>query len=321
MRLGCSVRIVGKAGLHSYDGRRGQHAPHLSVSLAHLRAVLDYLASRGITMYRMAPDLAPYATHPDYPELHNQVAECAAELAAVGALIRERDLRVSFHAPSTVALGATDPAVVAAGAAQLGVLAAILDGMALDASAVIVVHTGGLAGGADALVARWLAVWPDLPLAVRRRLALEHDTQASLGVVLRISALTGVPVVFDHHHWLLYNPAGDDLATALGRALATWPVAVTPKAHFATPRTELRAAFTTDARGRRRWHLAPPRAGHHSDFIHPWEFARFIEAAAALRDFDVMLEAKAGDLAVLRLRADLQRYTPAVAALLEIVNV
>ena len=145
---------------------------------------------------------------------------------------------------------------------------------------------------------------------------LEHDEHgASLDTVLRIHAATGVPIVFDHLHWLLHNPEGYDLTQALTAALATWPSSVRPKAHFATPRTELRAVLKPGgSTRRRRWLLAPPRPGHHSDFIHPWEFARFVEVAEQCREFDVLVEAKASDIAVLRLRDDLVRYVPSVAS-------
>ncbi len=54
MRLGFSVRVLGKPGLRGYDGRRAANSPHLSVSLAHLRDVLSYLEASRIGMYRMA---------------------------------------------------------------------------------------------------------------------------------------------------------------------------------------------------------------------------------------------------------------------------
>jgi UV DNA damage endonuclease len=104
----------------------------------------------------------------------------------------------------------------------------------------------------------------------------------------------------------------------LKQALATWPAHVRPKTHFSSPRTELHATSTLDERsGRRRWTLAPPRAGHHSDYINPWEFGHFLRCGHGLRDFDVMLEAKASDLALLRLRDDLQRYLPEFAPLVD----
>jgi UV DNA damage endonuclease len=57
-----------------------------------------------------------------------------------------------------------------------------------------------------------------------------------------------------------------------------------------------------------------PLHGQHADFINPYEFAALMEAARGLPPFDVILEAKAADLAVLRLREDLRRFVPEIAA-------
>lgn len=322
MRLGFSVRVLGKPGLRSYDARRAASNPHLSVSLAHLRDVWAYLNAAGISMYRLAPDLAPYATHPDWPQLHHQIDECRSELEEAGRIAYAVGLRLSFHAPSHVALASTDPDVVRRSIDFLGLLAALLDGMLQGPEAVIVVHSGGMAGGLEASIARWVSGWEALAPAVRRRLVIEHDADGlSLPAALRIHAATGTPVVFDLLHFRLNNPEGWHMRDALDAALATWPSDVRPKVHFATPRTELRATHRLDeASGRRRWTLSPPRPGHHADYLNPWEFGHFVEEAAGLREFDVMLEAKAGDLALLRLRADLERYLPHVAALVDPVE-
>ncbi|MDQ5854415.1 MAG: UV DNA damage repair endonuclease UvsE [Chloroflexota bacterium] len=319
MRLGFSVRVLGKPGLRAYDGRRAASLPHLSVSLAHLRDVFAYLASARISMYRMAPDLAPYVTHPEWPVLHHQIDECRSELADAGALARAGGLRLSIHAPAHVALASADSAVVEQSTALLAVLAGLLDAMNQPAEAVIVVHSGGFAGGLHATIGRWVATWDRLPAAVRRRLVLEHDADGlTLPDALHIHAVTGVPVVFDYLHFLLNNPEGWTVREAVEQALASWPADVRPKVHFASQRTELRAVRKIDEQsGRQRWVLSPPRPGHHADYLNPWEFARFVQTSAGLRDFDVLLEAKAGDLALLHLRADLERYTPAVCALLD----
>lgn len=177
------------------------------------------------------------------------------------------------------------------------------------------VHVGGLRGAPDDALTRWVAGWERLPAHVQRRVVVEHeDDGASLPVALRVHAATGVPVVFDHLHWCLNNPEGWGLDEALRAALATWAHDRTPKIHMSSPRTELQAVERVDERGRQRWGLRPPRPGHHADFLHPWEFAALVHTAAELRDFDVMLEAKASDLALLRLRRDLARYVPDVAA-------
>ncbi len=318
MRLGCAVRILGRRGVRSYDARRLGNAPHLSVSLAHLRDVFAYLRAANITMYRMASEIAPAVTRPDLPHLRTQLDECAAELAELGVQAHEQELRLSFHAPMVVQLAALDSEIADRSIMILDLLATLLDGMGLNHDAVIVVHVGGLRGDADHAIGRWVARWERLPAHVQRRVVLEHeDDGASLGVALRVHAATGVPVVFDHLHWCLNNPEGWSASEALGAALETWAHDRTPKIHFSSPRTELQAVERVDAHGKRRWRLRPPRPGHHADFLNPWEFGSLVRSAAHLRPFDVMLEAKASDVGLLRLRRDLQRYVPDVAAWVE----
>lgn len=315
MRLGFAVRILGRPGLRAYDTRRPPNTPHLSVSLAHLHDVFAYLASIDVTFYRMSADLAPYATHPSLPQFHQQIDECTAELAAVGSIARQQALRLSFHAPLHVQLSTEHAGLARQSAETLILLATLLDSMGLDTDAVVVVHVGGLLGDVDATIRRWVRCFERLPCTVQRRLALEHeDDGASLAVALRIHAATGVPLIFDYLHFCLNNPERWHLAEALAAALMTWPHTQTPKIHFSSPRTELQAVERIDAAtDRRRWVLKPPRPGHHADFLNVWEFASLIQAAQGQRDFDIMLEAKAGDVALLRLRHDLQRYVPEIA--------
>ena len=59
--------------------------------------------------------------------------------------------------------------------------------------------------------------------------------------------------------------------------------------------------------------LVPPIWTGHSDFTNLFEFATFMRMADGL-DFDVMLEGKAKDISLLKLRPDLLRYAPDVAA-------
>jgi UV DNA damage endonuclease len=59
--------------------------------------------------------------------------------------------------------------------------------------------------------------------------------------------------------------------------------------------------------------LRPPVWTGHADFTNPFEFATFMRTANGLA-FDVMLEGKSKDLALMKLRGDLLRYAPDVAA-------
>ena len=96
-RLGFAVKVLGRPNLKSDDARRWQSGPHLGVSLGYLEAIFDYLSETGIRMYRMSSNIAPYATHPDLPQFHQQIDECREELARVGAKARQLDIRLSFH--------------------------------------------------------------------------------------------------------------------------------------------------------------------------------------------------------------------------------
>ena len=63
IRLGFPVKVIGEP-LRSHDSRRWQNEPHLSVSLAYLRDIFEYLHRKQIRVYRLAGQLAPYLTHP-----------------------------------------------------------------------------------------------------------------------------------------------------------------------------------------------------------------------------------------------------------------
>ena len=315
MRLGFPVRVLGQRGLRAYDTRRLRSSPHLSVSLAHLRDIFAYLSSAAISFYRLAADLAPYGTRPGYPQFHLQLEECAAELADLAAQAWRSGLRLTVHAGSHVQLGAEDAAVGARSVEELIHLAELLEALGPEPDLVVVTHIGGAGRNAGSPVHRWTTRFERLPEAARRRIVLEHDEDAgaSLGACLQVHGSTGVPLVFDYLHFRINNPERWSLEQAIAVALATWPSGRTPKLHFSSPRTEL-VATPAGAGSKRRWALRPPRPGHHADFANPWEFRTFVDAIGTTRDADIMLELKAGDLALLRLRDDLRRFAPEVAA-------
>ena len=233
MRLGFAVKVLGRAGLKEHDSRRWQNSPHLSVSLAYLRDIFEYLRAQEIGLYRMSSELAPYLTHPDMPQFHRQIEECSTDLALIGAQARQDGLRLSFHPSQYVVLNAPDEALAARGALEVSTLAEMLDRMALGPEAVIVVHVGGLYEDVDTARARFARRFERLPEAARRRLALEND-DTRFGVVdtLWISQRTGVRLIFDNLHHHIHNPQRLPMREALACCLDTWPPYVQPKVHF-----------------------------------------------------------------------------------------
>jgi len=312
MRLGFAVKMLGQPDLKSHDTRRWQNEPHLSVSLAYVRDIFGYLERADIRMYRLSSDLAPYLTHPGLPQFHHQIDECAAELALVGQMAREAGLRLSFHPSQYVVLNAADDAIAAKSAAQITALAQMLEVMGLGAEAVVVAHLGGVYGDKTSAMERFVTCYEGLPAVARQRLVLENDDASySVGDIHRIHQQTGLRLVFDYLHFLNHNPEGLSLTEALALTLDTWPKDVTPKIHFSSPSTAMRTVERTDPEtGKRRLVLRPPRSTQHADFVDPFAFIAFLHQAQGLRDFDVMLETKAKDLALLRLRDDLGRFAP-----------
>ena len=315
LRLGFPVKVMARPDLKSNDTRRWQKEPHLRVSLEYLDAILEHCHAEGIRMYRMASDLAPYASHPDMPQFHGMVEESAEDLAAIGAKARALDVRLSFHPSQFVLLNAPDEGIVARSVADLTSQGRMLDLMGLGPEAVLVTHVGGVYDDHAAARERWVRAWEGLADPLRARLVLENDDiRFSAADVLWIHERTGVRLIFDHQHfWCLHEP-GADLQERLAACLATWPAGQRPKMHFSSPRTEMRLVERRDRKtGKKKTALAPPIWTGHADFVHPFEFVRFMRDAAGLT-FDVMLEAKAKDLALVRLRRDLARYAPDVAA-------
>jgi UV DNA damage endonuclease len=315
LRLGFPVKVLGGPDLKSNDTRRWQKGPHLRTSLDYVEAILDHLAARRISMYRLSSDLAPYATHPDMPQFHRMVEESDRELRRVGQKARRLDIRLSFHPSQYVLLNSPDPALTAKSVWDLTSQSEMLDRMELGPDAVVVTHVGGVYGDLPESRTRWVRAWETLPETVRRRLVLEHDDlRFSAADVLWIHERTGVRLIFDYQHFWCLNPERLEMVDALRAILRTWPPGCRPKIHFSSPRTEFRDLKRLDRKTKRRKSvkLAPLWTGH-ADFTNPFEFARFMRDVDGL-EFDVMLESKAKDLSLIKLRPDLLRFAPDVAA-------
>jgi UV DNA damage endonuclease len=300
-RLGFAVKVVGKERLKSNDARRWQSGPHLRTSMEYLHQILDYLDEIDVRMYRISSDFVPYCTHPDLPRFHNQVGECRTGLAELGRIARERGIRLSLHPSQYVLLSAQDPGINARGIADVNAQAELLDAMEQGPEAVVVLHLGGAYGDKPSAMARFAGNFLGLSESGRRRLVIENDeTIYTVEDCLKVHEATGVRLIFDHQHHLL-NPGTLALRDAVRAVLATWPAGVTPKVHFSSPKMDSRVVVRN-----KKEVTAPPLLSQHADYVNPWEFASFLRDAGPTA-FDVMLEAKMKDAALLKLRADMAR--------------
>lgn len=318
MRLGFAVKVMGQPNLKSNDTRRHQANPHLRVSLGYLCDIFAYLRKHHIHMYRMSSDLAPYHTHPDMPRFHTMVRDSAADLAHVGRLAREADIRLSFHPSQFIVLNSENEILTQKSMADLDSQAEMLDRMECGPEAILVVHVGGAYGDRESGSRRWIKTWPRLSEPVRRRLVLENDDiRYSAADVLKIHEATGVKCVWDYQHHWCFNPENLPLLPTLERFVATWPtsgpLAARPKMHFSCARTEMREIKRKNRKsGKPELVLQPPIWTGHADFNNPFETIPFLRSIAHL-ETDIMLESKAKDLSLLRLRNDIARFAPDLA--------
>jgi len=306
--LGFSIKILGEP-LRSHDSRRWQNQPHLSVSLAYLRDILGYLQRKEIRFYRFSGQLAPYLTHPEMPQFHNQIDECLPELATIGDLAHQYGVRLTMHPGYYIQLSSPDPERVQRSIQELNAAARLLDAMGLGPESVIVIHGGGLYGDRISSRERFVQHYFQLPPTTQRRLALENDERCySFQDTFWLYEQTGIRLVLDtlHHRCLNHQP-DQTLVDVLALATSTWPSDQKPKIHFSSSRTAVRQLYRNGE-----YHIQMPLPNQHSDFIHPFEFIDLLHSAqeANLRPFDIMLEAKGQDLALLHLRGQVARYAP-----------
>ncbi len=309
MRLGFAVKVLGQEGLKSHDARRHANNPHLRNSIEFAHGIFDYLEKSRISMYRFSSDFAPYLTHPEMPQFHQQIEEARTDLEALGKRAREMNLRVSFHPSQYIILNSPSEKLTETSTRDFLAQAEMLDVMEQPAEAVIVTHVGGVYSDRDASMARFVEHFHDLPEPARRRLVLENDDVSySAADVLQIHEKTGIRCIFDHQHHGCINPEGWAPETACAEILKTWPADCRPKIHFSSPRIEDREILRRDKEtGKKVAHKAAALASQHADYIEAETFIPFAREVLKTREFDVMCEAKAKDLAVLQLREALEK--------------
>ena len=256
-------------------------------NLATLDEVVSFLDRHDIRLYRITSNLIPFASHPinslrwweDYADI----------LSRLGSRMRRLGVRVSTHPGQYTVLNSPHDAIVTAATRELVYHARLLDGLGMDTTCKIVLHLGGLYGGApQTAVDRFIRVAAALPESVRRRLVVENDDRLfDAQEVLQAGRAAGLPVVFDWLHHAA-NPCRAPIRDVLPAIFDTWSSADgRPKVHLSSQ-------------------AAAGPAGAHADFVKPADVIAFMDEAPH-RAFDGMLEAKQKDRAVLRLRRELAR--------------
>ncbi len=261
-----------------------EYASELSLNnCKDLLTILKWNNENGFKFFRMSSDLLPWAseydisTLPDYEEIKNTLKQC-------GDYATENDMRITCHPGPFNVLTSPHPHVVDNCITDLSIHGEVFDMMGLSRTPYnkINIHIGGVYGDKKSAMERFCKNFERLPESVKTRLTVENDDKASMYSVVDlyegVYKVIGIPIVFDYHHHR-FNTGGLSEEDALEVAISTW-VDVVPVVHY----SESRSIEQEDPKIR-------PQA--HSDYV--YDYINTYENRV-----DIMVEAKAKELAVLR---------------------
>ena len=265
------------------------------LNILDLQKVLEWNVQHGINFFRLSSNVFPWASEyqlhdmPDYEAIYE-----ACERS--GNYIRQHGIRITSHPGPFNKLASPKERVFENTKRDLEIHGEFFDmlGLPRDHYAKINIHVGAAYNNKPVALDTFVRNFERLPVSVTSRLTVENDDRQSLystqelydGVFTR----TGIPIVFDYHH---HGFCTGDLTEkqALELAISTWGD-IKPVVHY----SESRAEEKKDAKIR-------PHA--HSDYVNgPVDDYGY--------DLDVMIEAKAKELALFGLqKKDTARLTAA----------
>lgn len=267
--------------------RRLQRTAHKN--LLNTLRILKLNKAMEIKVYRLTSKLIPLATHPDLRDWR-YVDVFADSLREIGDFILQNDFRVSLHPDHYTLINSPIPKVLEDSIRDLDYHVNLYEAMGLgNVRYKLVLHVGGVYGRKQDSMCRFCDQFVRLPNRIRNRIIIENDDRSyNTYDVLELSQKLHIPMVLDvHHHYCLCGGISD-LGGLLPEIFDTWKGEYfPPKVHFSSPRS------IKDFRS-------------HADFIDFGGFIGFMKIAANNHtDFDIMLEAKHKDAALLKLSDEL----------------
>ena len=249
--------------------------------------ILYYNAAHDIHLYRMTSTTVPLATHP-ITTGWNYIEEFQDTWRKIGAIIKKNNMRISAHPDHFTVLNSQKPEVQQSAIRDLEYHALLFEALGLSPAPQLVLHVGGLYNNKQASIARFMSTFNQLPAQLRLRLMLENDDKSYGAMdVLTLCQSLNCPMVLDIHHHICHNN-GEELAQLWPDIVNTWGNNV-PKIHVSSPKS---------SKGFR----------SHADMVSVEDFLPFLKTAKELnRDFDVMVEAKHKDIAMLHLLDELTK--------------
>jgi len=256
-----------------------------------LLPILQWNIANGIRFFRIGSGVFPFMDHPTLRyaigDLHPQhEAAIRKSLAEAGAYAKAHGMRLSCHPGPYTCIASPDPETVRKSVQSLEMHSLLADLLGYGDEFAINIHMGGVYGDKHSTAGRFLKSFCALPPAIKRRLTLENDDKPTMWsmteLYTEVAKHCTVKLVLDvHHHRFCHQ---ESLREAADMAFSTWDgFCEIPKVHYSESKVGAR-----------------PQA--HSDYIR-----EEIPLLSDTVEYDVMIEAKAKDLALLEYR---KAHTP-----------
>ena len=248
---------------------------------ADLVKIMQWNADNGIKLFRVGSGIFPFMDHPELGyKLHYlpeaQQALITAHMDEAGQIARQAGIRLSCHPGPYTCLASPNSEIVQKSimALEMHQLIGDLLGHADDFN--INIHVGGVYEGKVETAKRFCSTFKILNPNLQRQLTVENDDKESMWSPTDLYDLIysgcGVRLTYDYHH---HRFCGNELLDeAVDMMFSTWPEDQVPDTHY-----------SESAPGKR------PQA--HSDYIEGP-----LPEFQTSRQYDVMLETKAKDLAL-----------------------
>ena len=253
-----------------------------------LMTALEFCASHGIGCFRILSQILPLKTHPQHGYSIDDLPDGPAIVArfqACEGFTRESGIRTCFHPDQFIVLNSPRPDVVEASIRELEYQSEVAEWVGAD---VVNIHGGGAYGDKAKALDDFARNLTRLSPRARSRLTVENDDKIYTPTdLLPLCKAEGLPLVYDvHHHRCHPDDLTEEQATV--QAAATWNRQ--PLFHISSPLNG--------------WD--GPNPERHHEFIDAKDFP----ACWRKRNLTVEVEAKAKELAVLRLIETLATRRP-----------
>lgn len=170
-----------------------------------LGAMIDYNIQNNIKLFRISSDIIPFGSHPV-----NQIRwweEYQDRLKQLGQKITDAGIRVSMHPGQYTIINSPDSKVVQNSMKDLEYQERFLTSLGMDEKSKLVLHIGGVYGDKEEASKAFRKNYYLLAENIKKRLVIENDDRNyNIEDVLRISEVTGAPVVFDNLHHSINQP-------------------------------------------------------------------------------------------------------------------